>query len=227
MAGWRSPTTAGVAKRTASACIYVLAGTNGAGKSSVGGAAIRERGADYFNPDEAARRIGLANPRIAEREANAAAWREGKRLLEDAIAQRLTFAIETTLGGDTITGLLLRALAEGIEARIWYVGLATPALHIARVRARVARGGHDIPENKIRQRFEHSRINLIRLLPRLTELRLFDNSTDADPATGAAPTPLLVLHIVEGKIVAMCDLADVPAWAKPIVAAAVTLSNGK
>jgi hypothetical protein len=61
----------------------------------------------------------------------------------------------------------------------------------------------------------------------LTELRLFDNSTDADPATGTAPIPLLVLHVVEGKIAAMCDIADVPTWAKPIVAAAVTVSNGK
>ncbi len=216
-----------MAKSTASACIYVLAGTNGAGKSSVGGAAIRERGADYFNPDEATRRIRLANPRISEREANSAAWQEGKRLLEEAIAKCSTFAIETTLGGETITGLLLRALAEGIEVRIWYVGLATPELHIARVRARVARGGHDIPETTIRQRFEHSRINLIRMLPQLTELRLFDNSTDADPAAGVAPAPLLVLHIRDGKIAARCDLASVRAWAKPIVAAAMTLSNDK
>jgi predicted ABC-type ATPase len=226
LGGWRSPITVGVAK-TASACIYVLAGTNGAGKSSIGGAAIRERGADYFNPDEGTRRIRLANPRISEREANSAAWHEGKRLLEEAIAKRATFAFETTLGGKTITGLLLRALAKGIEVRIWYIGLATPELHIARVRARVARGGHDIPENRIQQRFEHSRINLIRLLPQLTELRLFDNSRDADPATGAAPFPLLVLHVVEGKIVAMCDIGDVPTWAKPIVAVAVTVSNGK
>jgi predicted ABC-type ATPase len=226
LGGWRSPITVGVAK-TASACIYVLAGTNGAGKSSIGGAAIRERGADYFNPDEATRRIRLANPGISEREANSAAWHQGKRLLEEAIAKRSTFAFETTLGGETITRLLLRALEEGIAVRIWYVGLATPELHVARVRARVTRGGHDIPENRIQQRFEYSRINLVRLLPKLTELRLFDNSTDADPATGAAPTPLLVLHVVAGTIAAMCDIADVPTWAKPIVAAAVTVSNAK
>jgi predicted ABC-type ATPase len=226
LGGWRSPITVGVAK-TASACIYVLAGTNGAGKSSIGGAAIRERGADYFNPDEATRRIRLANPGISEREANSAAWHQGKRLLEEAIAKRSTFAFETTLGGETITRLLLRALEEGIAVRIWYVGLATPELHVARVRARVTRGGHDIPENRIQQRFEYSRINLVRLLPQLTELRLLDNSTDADPATGAAPTPLLVLHVVAGKIAAMCDIADVPTWAKPIVAAAVTVSNAK
>jgi predicted ABC-type ATPase len=143
-------------------------------------------------------------------------------------AQRLSWIVFNGLVRiETITGLLLRALAEETEVRIWYVCLATPELHVARVRARVARGGHDIPESRIRQRFEHSRINLIRLLPQLTELRLFDNSTDADPATGAAPTPLLVLHVVEGKIAAMCDIADVPAWAKPIGAAAVTASSGK
>ena len=42
--------------------IYVLAGTNGAGKSSVAGAEFRARGVDYFDPDETARRILAANP---------------------------------------------------------------------------------------------------------------------------------------------------------------------
>lgn len=214
-----------MAKGTEPACIYVLAGTNGAGKSSVGGAAIREKGADYFNPDEATRRIRLANPHISERDANIAAWQEGTRLLEEAIAKRLVFAFETTLGGDTITSLLRRALAEGVEVRMWYVALATPELHIARVRARVARGGHDIPENRIRERYDRSRANLIRLLPHLTELRVFDNSRDADPASGVEPAPLLVLHAVNGKIAARCDLARVPEWAKPIVAAAMSSSK--
>ena len=175
LADWRSPISGGVAKGTAHPCVYVLAGTNGAGKSSVGGAAIREKGAGYFNPDEATRRIRAANPHISERDANIAAWQEGKRLLEEAIARRLVFAIETTLGGETIATLLLRALAEGLEVRMWYVALATPELHIARVRARVAGGGHDIPEHTIRERYDRSRVNLIRLLPHPTELRVFDN----------------------------------------------------
>jgi predicted ABC-type ATPase len=42
--------------------LYVLAGINGAGKSSIGGAMIRASGADYFNPDEAARDLIAANP---------------------------------------------------------------------------------------------------------------------------------------------------------------------
>jgi len=215
----------GVAEAEQHPCIYVLAGTNGAGKSTVGGAAIRERGADYFNPDEAARRIRSVNPHISERDANTAAWQEGKRLLEKALASRLVFAFETTLGGQTMAGLLQRALAGGIEVRVWYVALKSPELHIARVRARVARGGHDIPDDKIRERYDRSRSNLIRVVPDLTELQLFDNSAEADPFTGSPPSPLRVLHMVHGRIVALCDLRQVPDWAKPIVATAMNSSR--
>lgn len=120
-----------------------------------------------------------------------------------------------------MTALLRQAVAEGLQVRVWYAGLATPELHITRVRARVAAGGHDIPEARIRERYERSRVNLIRLLPYVTEVRVFDNSADADPAAGKMPEPLPVLHMVHGAIASMCHLSRVPAWAKPIVAAAI------
>jgi predicted ABC-type ATPase len=202
-------------------CIYVLAGTNGAGKSSIAGARFRGRGSQYFNPDEAARRLLAADTAIGRDEANSAAWRHGKRLLERAIAERLTFAFETTLGGDTITARLDEALSAGIDVRVWYVGLDTVERHIARVRRRVARGGHDIPEEKIRERYDRSRLNLTRLLPRLAELRLYDNSEESDPAEGLAPQPVLVLHMAEGRTVSTCDLAAAPSWTKPILMVAM------
>jgi predicted ABC-type ATPase len=196
--------------------IYVLAGTNGAGKSSVAGAAIRERGADYFNPDEATRRVLEANPGADLREANSQAWLQGKRLLEQAIASRLDFAFETTLGGNTIPALLEKAHDTGLAVRIWYVGLQGPELHIARVRARVAAGGHDIPEAKIRERYDRARENLIRLLPKLTELRVWDNSAEGDPIRSGAPRPRLVLSMLDGEIQETCPIGDVPEWAKPV-----------
>lgn len=201
----------------------MLAGVNGAGKSSIGGATFRQSGADYFNPDEATRRIFAANPGISLEAANSAAWLEGKRLLERAIAERLDFAFETTLGGNTIPRLLETALAAGVEVRVWFVGLISPELHIARVRARVTAGGHDIPEAKIRERFDASRLNLIRLLPKLTELRVYDNSAEGDPVRGEVPQPRLIVHVAEGNVREACALADVPTWAKPIVLAALRL----
>lgn len=184
---------------------------------------MRRNGADYFNPDEATRRILATNPGISLSEANSEGWLQGKRLLERAIAERLDFAFETTLGGNTIPRLLAMARGTGTEVRIWYVGLASPELHIVRVHARVAGGGHDIPEAKIRERYERSRFNLIRLLPKSTKLRVYDNSEEGNPALGVAPRPRLILHVVERAILEACDLEDVPQWAKPIVMAALRL----
>ncbi|KAA1249693.1 AAA family ATPase [Mycobacterium simiae] len=203
--------------------LYVLAGVNGAGKSSIGGAMFRAAGAEYYNPDEAARRLITANPGLDQTTANAAAWRQGKRLLERAINERLDLAFETTLGGSTMPRLLTEAASEGIEVRVWYVGLDSPEAHIERVRRRVDSGGHDIPEADIRRRWRHSRLNLVQLLPVLTELRMYDNSQDADPAEGKAPRLVLVLHIVRGQIVGPPDLSSTPRWAKPIVATALEL----
>jgi predicted ABC-type ATPase len=208
-------------------CIYVLAGTNGAGKSSIAGAMFLRAGAEFFNPDQATRLIRARNPAASEADANSAAWQQGKRLLERAIAERLTFAFETTLGGKTMTGLLERALAAGLDVRVWYVGLSSPELHVKRVRARVARGGHDIPEPQIRARYDSSRLNLIRLLPKLTELRVYDNSTEADPHAGAVPEPQLLVHMVRGKIVRSGVLAQTPEWAKPILAVAMQSAGSR
>lgn len=203
--------------------IVVLAGTNGAGKSSVGGEALREAGAPYFNPDEVARSYRDARPDATREEANSWAWHRGKALLERAIEERLRFAFETTLGGSTITGLLLRAANVGLPVRIWYVGLSSADLHVERVRARVGRGGHPIPEERIRERYETSRQNLIRLLPHLAELKLYDNSRDFDLQHGERPAPVLILHLRQGRIVASCPLREVPGWAKPVVQATLDL----
>jgi predicted ABC-type ATPase len=206
-------------------CIYVLAGTNGAGKSSIGGAMFQRQGSDYFNPDDAASRILSRNPGISQTQANSAAWYQGKRLLERAVAERRDFAFETTLGGKTITSLLDGAMSTGMEVRIWYVGLDSPELHIARVRARVRSGGHDIADAKIRERYDRSRMNLVRLMPALTELLVYDNTRETDPQTGVAPEPRLILHMRRGRIIGSGDPATAPEWTKPILAVAIKLSH--
>lgn len=191
------------------------------------GAMLLQQGVPYFNPDLATRRILLANPGVSQLEANSAAWHEGKRLLERAISERLDFAFETTLGGKTIVDHLDKALSEGIEVKIWYVGLDSVERHIARVRSRVLQGGHGIAEEKIRERYIHSRLNLIRLLPRLTELLLYDNSEEANLLTGRAPEPDLILHLTRGRVRETCELTHAPEWAKPILAAALKLNPAR
>jgi predicted ABC-type ATPase len=211
--------------------IVVLAGCNGAGKSSIGGAALLESGVRFYNPDEAARKIAAANaqldPPLTLSEINGEAWNQGRKLLERAIDGRLDFAFETTLGGHTIPKLLERAASEGIAVRVWFAGLQGVELHLQRVRQRVARGGHDIPREKILERYDAARTNLIHLLPHLASVRVFDNSAEGAPGQGLTPKPRLLLHGVARKIVAPTELSTLlthtPEWAKAITAAALDL----
>ena len=209
----------------AKATITVLAGTNGAGKSSIAGEYLRQSGAPHFDPDAMARELLAKNPGLSPTESNGLAWQEGMRQLKEAIRLRKDFIFETTLGGNTVTATIEEALDAGLDVRIWYVGLMSPELHIARVQARVAKGGHAIPPGTIRQRFNDSRLNLIRLMGRLAELKVFDNSAEADPHQGQAPQPILLLHLRRRRVMgpSRTALAQTPDWAKPIVEAALSL----
>ncbi|MGH7946312.1 MAG: AAA family ATPase [Opitutaceae bacterium] len=202
--------------------ITVLAGVNGAGKSSLGGAQIRAHGAEYFNPDEMARAAMAASPGLGQKEANAFAWQEGKGRLEAAISGGSHFAFETTLGGNSITHLLIAAASKGAVIRIWHAGLESVDLHLKRVAARVKKGGHDIPESDIRKRWIGSHANLIRLIPHVTTLQVYDNSLERDPASGAEPEPALVLAIEDKRLTFPPPdrLGATPQWARPIVFAA-------
>jgi predicted ABC-type ATPase len=124
--------------------------------------------------------------------------------------------------------LLVHAANAGLDLRVWFVGLSSPEQHIARVRARVATGGHDIPEAKIRERWIASRRNIVALMPHLRELRVFDNSEERDRTTGRIPPLKLVLHWKDGSVIAPQPTAvdDTPEWAKPIVERALQLQRG-
>lgn len=211
---------------TGAPVILVLGGVNGAGKSSLGGTLIRASGLAYYNPDDAARRIRDAIGCTVD-EANVLAWEEGRRRLESAIRDRSSHAFESTLGGHTIPALLVEAASAGIDILVWFLGLTNPDQHIARVRARVAEGGHAIPEELIRKRWDASRRNLIALIPHLTELKLFDNSKEGNPAAATIPPPRLLLHWHRNQIIApsVAALRNTPEWAKPIIAAAMKLQR--
>jgi predicted ABC-type ATPase len=207
--------------------LFVLAGVNGAGKSSVGGSRVREYGLEWFNPDAYARLL-MHEQGCTLEQANAAAWEHGRSRLAAAIIEKKNFAFETTLGASTIPRMLREAAATH-DVVMWFCGLSSPELHIARVAARVKRGGHAIPEKKIRERWEGSRFNVIQLLPHLAHLQVFDNSAEVAAGKPIAD-PILVLEVVNGRISFpnpndAAELANTPGWAKQIVQAAIELDE--
>ncbi len=200
--------------------LRVLAGTNGAGKSSIAGAFLHASGGDYFNPDEVTREIAATHPNLSLQQANGLAWQLNVDQLRRAIREHHAYSLETTLGGATITKILKEGVASGLALHVWYAGLDSPERHLSRVAARVAAGGHDIPEAKVRARYLASLINLIALIPLTSALEIFDNSAECDPVL-AAPQPKLVLRPGDRAITypsTPAELAATPTWAQPVVA---------
>ncbi|PWB26765.1 hypothetical protein DCO49_08250 [Stenotrophomonas sp. SPM] len=205
--------------------LYVLAGVNGAGKSSVGGHVLREAGLDWFNPDTFARGLRELSG-LSQAEANAQAWQEGVNRIRDALDQGRNHAFETTLGGNSIAALLHEA-SHSHDVLMWFCGLSSPEQHIARVQARVRSGGHPINEADIRRRWPLAQQNLVRLMPVLAQLQVYDNSADAAPGE-AVPDPQLLLQMEDGQLLYpepddLAQLAATPAWATPLLEAALRL----
>lgn len=203
--------------------LYVLAGVNGAGKSSIGGHLLERDGLTWFNPDTFARELRVATG-CDQETANSHAWQEGLRRLDEAIAKGLNHAFETTLGGKTITAKILEA-TKTHDVLIWFCGLSSPELHIARVKARVAAGGHPIPEEKIRERYPMAQLNLIKLMPHVAYIQVYDNSTEA-AANEPVPDPLLVLAMEHGRVKSPASedlkaLQNAPEWTRSILEAAL------
>jgi predicted ABC-type ATPase len=203
----------------------VVAGPNGAGKSSIAGEFAADRSLAYFNPDLFAAALVQSGRSVAE--ANALAWKVGYDRLRTAIDRGAGFAFETTLGGNSIVAELHRALKLRRAVHVLYVGLASVDLHVARVRARVSRGGHDIPVEKIRERYSKSLANLVTLIGKASTVQVFDNSRETPDGV---PNARLVFRMRGKKVVEPSPsvlLRTCPDWAKPIAAAAIRAAGTK
>ena len=180
----------------------MVAGPNGSGKSTLTASIVFEGNANLIDPDAIASRL---NPRLPARSAVPAA-REAILRCKTLLDNRASFVVETTLAGHGAMGLMRRAQKAGYQVNMVYVSLGTPELHIERVRLRVARGGHDIPDSDIRRRYWRS------LLRAPEGLKLADEATVLDNS-GLHPVRMLLLQ--GGRIVWKVD--TLPQWVQHFV----------
>jgi len=159
---------------------------------------------------------------LSEQEANGRAWHLGYELLKLAIEKDDDYAFETTLGGQSITRLLVEAAEGDRKLSVFYCGLASVELHLARVAARVARGGHDIPADTIKARWKSSLINMMILLSLCHKLAVWDNS---EPADRLGPQPVKLFSMTEGRFDPDGHPnSDMPNWAKPLASEAMKMA---
>lgn len=131
--------------------LYIISGCNGAGKTTASYSLLPEmlNCKEFVNSDEFAKGLSPFDPSKASIQASRYMLKKFRYLLE----RGKDFAIETTLATRTLLKMAKKAQAAGYTVTLLYFWLNSPDLAVERVRARVATGGHDIPEETIRRRY--------------------------------------------------------------------------
>lgn len=154
--------------------IVVIAGPNGSGKSTftefiVGPNQFADESFEYINADDIQRSTNCEplEAAIIATEKRETALREGRN-----------FAFETVLSTRRNLDLLIKAKENGYFIRCFYFLTASSSINIQRVNSRVEEGGHSVPEEKIKSRYDKA----LSLIPELVEvcdsLNIWDNSTE-------------------------------------------------
>ena len=145
--------------------VLVFAGPNGSGKTTV------TRGLPtfgvYVNADDLKAEYNLTDIEAAQQ----------AELLRNALVnKRADFSFETVLSTERNLLLLEKAKSLGYEIQCIYVLTCDENINVARVRARRAAGGHDVPEDKIRTRYHRATALIPRLVKLCDKFLLYDNS---------------------------------------------------
>lgn len=147
--------------------IIVFAGPNGSGKSTI--TRLAKTVGIYINADEIKRANHCSDLEAAQR---------AEALREEAIRNKSDFTFETVLSTRRNLDLLIKAKREGYFIRCFYVLTADVNINIARVKTREMQGGHGVPEEKIRSRFEKA----MKLIPELIDVcdivHIYDNTIE-------------------------------------------------
>ena len=156
--------------------LYVIAGCNGAGKTTT--SYVMLPGLldcpEFINADEIAKGLSPFHPERAAIDAG----RIMIKRMNEMLRLKEDFAIETTLATKSYVGFIKRAQELGYFVTLLFFWLNSPDLAVRRVEGRVSVGGHPVPEEVVRRRYEAGRNNLFELYTPISDYWLvIDNSS--------------------------------------------------
>lgn len=162
---------------TVSKQLWVLAGGNGAGKTTFYNLFLAPKGINFLNADIIASAISPDNPEKVGYEAASVA----EQIREELLQLGISFCFETVFSHVSKIDFVAKARALGYEIILVYIHLDTSELNEARVYQRVTEGGHNVPVNKIHSRIPRTMKHIAAVLPLANEARLLDNSCRDNP----------------------------------------------
>jgi predicted ABC-type ATPase len=181
--------------------LVAIAGPNGAGKSTFYHAHLRSSGLEFINADVIATALKM--------DAYVAAG-VADNIRRNLVDQRKSFIFETVFSDPAGEKLkfLLDAADRDYTVVLFFIGISAPDISETRVAMRVAKGGHDVPTNKLFERFSRTLLNLRAALGILPHVYLIDNSNLSKPFR-------LVARFEEGNPI---DLRQpLPGWLETIL----------
>jgi predicted ABC-type ATPase len=180
--------------------LLVLAGPNGAGKSTFYDAQLSGFRLCFVNADDLARELELDPYSAAE---------AADRIRRELLARRESFVFETVFSDPVGAKLefLKEAERAGYTVVLFFIGIDGPETSEERVAMRVAQGGHDVPNDKLKSRYRRVMANLQRALAEISNIRVYDNSDllHAFRSVAVVEEGVLTVH------------QPTPKWLKPLL----------
>jgi len=153
--------------------LCIIGGCNGAGKTTLARELLPRMGLMRFlNADEIARGLSPLDPTLS-------AFKAGRLVIEESrtmLAAGTSFALESTLSGETYVAMMRRAKDLGYRIVLHYITIASADQAVERVRLRVRMGGHHVPTDDVARRYERSRRHFLNdYLPLADEWGVWNN----------------------------------------------------
>lgn len=179
--------------------LWIVAGPNGTGKSSLVARHLMGK-LPIINPDDIAREMASARPGAGS---PLEAAREALTQQRRHLADRRSFAVETTFSGHRELTLMKDAKAAGYKVNLIFVCTDSPLISIGRIAVRVAAGGHSVPAADVHRRYQRSLANLPRGLALADRTWLLDNTRRR---------MRLIASLERGRLKSMADI--LPRWVR-------------
>lgn len=182
--------------------LYIISGPNGAGKTTASYTVLPKilRCKEFVNADEIARGLSPFNPESVAIEAGRLMLKRINELLQ----RNVSFSIETTLSTRSFFRLVEKAHSQGYDVTLLYFWLKSPQQAIERVAERVAKGGHNIPNDTIIRRYWEGLDNLFNIYMPIVDTWILVNNGETPRiivATGGRDQETIIRESKQYKII--------------------------